>query len=763
MEWHSLFVISALLSGLFLILLAYQGWMRRHITGTPAFVALLLTAAYWCLIYAGELASVDFQVIIFLNRLKYIGIAFLPVTWVMFAAQYTGKQHLISRYRFGLLLLIPIVTQVMVWTNYNNMFLASIRFYRPAEFAVLAPSYGAWFWVHAFYSYGLLLLGLLLLLQHSWNNRHLGGLNPTLIIIAASVPLIANLVFVLNPNLSAGFDITPVAILLSSLLLGWGLLKLRLLDVVPIAYDTVMMHLPDGVLVLDTRHRIRLVNPIARQYLGLPDGHLVGVPLKETIPDVSPELVQLLGRTEAIVNLLLGTRYIEARLSTLYGEREKHKGQVLVLRDVTARHKAETDLGEQLQQMATLANLDDTLVGTLDIDELVTVSLNAAIHLSKANAGFIALRDGDRLRIHQCIGAYPRDIQGVVLPPGDGIVGRVLLNQEPELVADVRQDDDYREDIPQTVSQITIPLHSRDQLVGVLNLETSDAALFDENRYVIILILANRIAAALETARLYGQMQTQLTQTQALNDKLQKLEQIKTDMIRIASHDLKNPLAVIQGFLEVLKVDRADFTPKHAEYLDVMEKSANRMNAILEDILSMERIESMAEDAIHQPVNLNQIVNDGAREYHEQVTEKSQTLAVICPDDELYVLGDAAQLREAVTNLIGNAVKYTPDKGSVTVLLEQRAQDAYFEVFDTGYGIPDDLQAELFQPFYRARTDANAHIEGTGLGLHLVKNIIQRHQGTIGFESEVGAGSRFFFSLPLKQSQQVAQSAADES
>jgi len=763
MEWHSFFVIIALLSGLLLILLAYQGWMRRYITGMSAFVTMLLLAGYWSLIYAAELANSDLSIIIFLNRLKYIGIAFLPVTWLLFAVQYTGRQHLINRYRLGLLLIIPFVTQIMVWTNYGNMFMASVRFFRPVDFAILRPDYGVWFWVHAAYSHSMLVIGLLLLLHYSLRMREIALSRLRLLVLAGGLPFVANLIYILNPRLFGGFDVTLLAMVVSSLLLSWGLLRLRLIDVVPIAYDTVMHHLPDGLLVLDNQQRISLMNPTARQYLQAPDGELVGLPLKEALPHFPDHLFDLLKKGEAITTLTLGQYRVEARLLTLYDGRKRRKGQALALRDITPLHQIEIELGEQLQQMAVLAHLDDTLLASLDIDELASKSLRVAVELSQASAGFIALADDDVMRIYKTSGAYAPDLRGQPVLPGAGIVGRVFTHKEPELVMDVQQDADYVPQVPGTLAQITIPLQTHEQIVGILNLECDQPGVFDENRYVLSLILSSRIAAALETARLYRHMQEQLGETQALNEKLQNLEQIKTDMIRIASHDLRNPLAVIQGFIDVLKSDHADLLPQHVEYLEMMERSAARMNAILEDILSMERIESMAQDVMRDTVEITAVIRDAAEEYRGQAENKNQKLLLICPEVSLFVWGDAAQLREAITNLIGNAIKYTPEGGQVTVTVERREQNIYLEVQDTGYGIPDDLQLKLFQPFYRARTPENAHVEGTGLGLHLVKNIIQRHNGTIDFQSQAGVGSKFFFSLPLKQVQQVARSTLDES
>jgi two-component system, OmpR family, phosphate regulon sensor histidine kinase PhoR len=117
------------------------------------------------------------------------------------------------------------------------------------------------------------------------------------------------------------------------------------------------------------------------------------------------------------------------------------------------------------------------------------------------------------------------------------------------------------------------------------------------------------------------------------------------------------------------------------------------------------------------------------------------------------VTGDEAQLQEAFVNILMNAIKYTPANGRIQIRLRQQDAFALLEIQDSGFGIPDELQPNLFRPFYRAKTQDTANIPGTGLGLHLVKNIIERHQGRMIFQSTYGSGSTFGFILPLSTSQ----------
>jgi len=226
-----------------------------------------------------------------------------------------------------------------------------------------------------------------------------------------------------------------------------------------------------------------------------------------------------------------------------------------------------------------------------------------------------------------------------------------------------------------------------------------------------------------------------------------KLEQLKTDMIRIAAHDLRNPLTVMRGYIEMLQVELEDKLEAHlASYLSELQQSVQRMQKLVRDILSTERIAEHS-GGYTDPVDFSALVETIHAEYAQNPKNK-QTLRLNLPDETVVVYGSEPELREAVRNLMSNAVKYTPPDGAITITLSADADIALFTVTDTGYGIPADKQDQLFKPFFRAKTPETRKIDGTGLGLHLVKNIVERHNGQIHFESVYKKGSTFGFMLP---------------
>jgi signal transduction histidine kinase len=242
----------------------------------------------------------------------------------------------------------------------------------------------------------------------------------------------------------------------------------------------------------------------------------------------------------------------------------------------------------------------------------------------------------------------------------------------------------------------------------------------------------------------------QLTELKILYEEVRHLEQLKTDMIRIASHDLKNPLAGIMGYMEMLRMDiEGQLTEQQVGYLDRIDTSARKMQHITTGILSLERIRQLSDQQTRESLDLTELVRRSVAEQMDYAVAKTLKIQENLPNESIIVQADPLQLYEAIINIINNAIKYTPREGKIDVDLWLDNNVAKIRVRDTGYGIPDDQQARLFSPFFRAKTTETRLIEGTGLGLHLVKNIIERHNGKMFFESRYGEGSVFGFDLRL--------------
>ena len=521
-----------------------------------------------------------------------------------------------------------------------------------------------------------------------------------------------------------------------------------------IIHDAIFSNMNNGVIILDVSGNIVDLNPSAERIFSVRSADVLGQSFSSAFGTHTEALIaykKAIGdeREEKPYEVRLQSQdtesFIELSISSLTNDGQDI-GSLLIIRDITAYKQEQALAAQRLTVLDRLQQISANISNSLDIVEVLRTGLDFAVKISGANAGFIGLIEGDHHRIIQVAGNHPSEMVGNSFHITTGIIGRALRHLDSELVYDVNTDSDYVSYLATTCAQMAIPLITHGNLVGVLNLETDSPEAFDEEKFKFIKLLAERLAGAAENARLYTLSIDNVVKLQSLYDKVSALEQLKTDMIRIASHDLRNPLSTIRGYLDLFLMDSEKLSQEHLLFIDMMITMANRGEQIINDILSLERLQR---EMTTEPVDLRQLVDLAVIEHEFQAQEKSMAITLDITDKQLIVSGDDAQLHEAVVNLINNAIKYTPEGGKIQVKLQKQNNEALFEVVDNGYGIPVNLQEKLFQPFYRAISVETQHIEGTGLGLHLVKNIIERHGGETHFQSVHGEGSTFGFALSL--------------
>ncbi len=236
----------------------------------------------------------------------------------------------------------------------------------------------------------------------------------------------------------------------------------------------------------------------------------------------------------------------------------------------------------------------------------------------------------------------------------------------------------------------------------------------------------------------------------ALNDvtSLKDLSRLKTHMLQMASHDLKNPLGVMVGYLDMLREDTQSGILPDMQFVDGMFRALERMDELIKTLLSQERIDQQSSTS-RQKIDIYKLLEQVMADMEDSARAMNHTMQLEVADGIPALSGDPVELREALGNLISNAIKYTPPGGTITIRMSAEDERFFFSVVDTGLGIPADQQNDIFNKYFRAKQAATAEIEGTGLGLSLVKSVVERHGGTVWFQSEENMGSTFGFWLPL--------------
>jgi len=252
----------------------------------------------------------------------------------------------------------------------------------------------------------------------------------------------------------------------------------------------------------------------------------------------------------------------------------------------------------------------------------------------------------------------------------------------------------------------------------------------------LLSMFAGQTAAAIANVRLYSEAQD--------------LSSFKTRMLRMASHDLKNPLSVVFMYVRTVKkaLENPGYSPEQLKnFLDRIDNAGHTMLDIINAILDLEQVRRG--ELITGACDLPALLRTALDQHEAELQQRQHTVETHIPGEFPVLQGDAVQLREAFGNLISNAAKYTPPGGKITISLSKTDSDAQITVQDNGYGIAPEAQARLFEEFYRVQTDQTANIPGTGLGLSLVKAVVEAHGGRVFVQSKEGEGSTFTVELPL--------------
>ena len=428
---------------------------------------------------------------------------------------------------------------------------------------------------------------------------------------------------------------------------------------------------------------------------------------------------------------------------------------------------------KQVTQLSTLHQTGIVIGSTLDIDKL----FSNVLKLLQENLSFkrmmLVLTDPSRQTgiITQVAGIpeeSARELQQMEFPLIPGTFDETLLvHGEPVLVHNLEEAADRMN--PQVlslcrqfdvVSFVSAPLISHQQLLGYVGADKGNQPCTQEDLDLLTTIASN-VAVAIDNARTYEDLE-KLAQTleqrvedrtqdlQTANERLQELDQLKSAFVSIVSHELRTPMTSIKGLVEnMLDGLTGDLTERQSFYLERVKHNIERLTRMINDLLDLSRIEAGRMEMHPTSVALDSLAREMVESFQPQAQEHSLSLEIHVQKSTPPIQGDRDKLIQIFTNLINNAIKFTPSPGTVTVEVSQ-PQEGFVQtcVTDTGPGISPDEQETIFERFSRGKSP-ELKDRGAGLGLTITKSLVELHGGKIWVESTPGAGSRFCFTLPV--------------
>lgn len=388
-----------------------------------------------------------------------------------------------------------------------------------------------------------------------------------------------------------------------------------------------------------------------------------------------------------------------------------------------------------LDRYERIIEISQQLNSTLDHIALLRRIISAAIELTESETSSILLIDPatGELRFEFAPNISADQADEILVPLEGSIAGWVATHGEPRVIQDVTQEPSFFKSVDEalefrTRNILAVPMRTHNKVIGVLEaLNKRDGQPYDSEDIKTLVTLAGQAAIAIENARLFQQ----------------------SDFMAEMVHELRTPLAALKTSAALLL--RESLTEDtRTEIIVTMQNETDRLIRLTTDFLDLARLESGRARLDTTEFPLSGLIAECINIVQPQAQDKNVSIS---REGEAYtVLADRGKVKQVLLNLLTNAVKYNREGGGVVVrVAESREYDEPFieiAVADTGYGISKDDQRMMFQKFYRV-ADTAGFTQGTGLGLAIAKHIIEAHGGAIWLESDVGAGSTFYFTLPL--------------
>jgi len=412
----------------------------------------------------------------------------------------------------------------------------------------------------------------------------------------------------------------------------------------------------------------------------------------------------------------------------------------------------------RLSEVFTLYTLAKQVTSSLELNTVLDSIVNA-LKLSincRACSLFLLDEGSQTLEIKAGAGIKPRWRKEASLKIGEGIAGKAAAEARPLYIPDVRQNLAFVTFDPVVRSLLVVPMISKDKVTGVLCIDDDKPDAFSSDDERLLTIAAAQAAVAIDNARLYESSKKRAEELAKAYDELQALDRLQQEFVQNVSHELRTPLTFLKGYVELmLEEAMGELNESQRNSLQIVAQRTDAMTRLINNILSLQQVEM--ESLRLTRVSLAEVAMTVLESAEAAATKAGIVLRAEIPETLPLVWADRDCLEQVFDNLLGNAIKFSPDGGTITVCIREECEYLHVAVSDMGIGIANDQLEKIFERFYQVNGSPTRRFSGTGLGLALVKKTIEAHGGKVWAESQEGQGSTFFFTLPIVRDEERAE------
>ncbi len=402
------------------------------------------------------------------------------------------------------------------------------------------------------------------------------------------------------------------------------------------------------------------------------------------------------------------------------------------------------------RQMKWLVELSMALNSTLELSDLLELIVTTAAELLTCEAASILLYDerNPRLYFAAATGSNPARLAETPVPIDGSLAGAIFRTSQPLILNDVENDPRHYSLVSEHIkfkvkSLLGVPMSIRERTVGVLEAVNKRSGRFESRDAALLSVMATHAAIAIDNARL-------LQTTRKALQQVKEADRLKSNFLSQASHELRTPLGIIIGYSTFLK---ADVGGENSDRAGQVLNAARRMRSLLDEMNNLAMLKSDEMILKPQRVSIQDILMLACEGIEELAFTQDKKLRFILPEEPVYVNVDISKTTLAFTNLLSNAIRFSPPGCEITIGAIQNGEDVLSWVQDQGRGIPKDQLLKVFEEFYQVGATVTVHRGGLGIGLNIAKGIIEAQEGEIWAESEgQGAGATFKVLLPVAPS-----------